>query len=1337
MRSATLLGASAALSVLGGLLHDALGGASALAGSTFGPWAATEPRASAFPGFEPPPSATRPAPVMPDSEGCMHCHAGIEEMHPGFPLSCVDCHGGDGDTREKLQAHVQSTVPRTAETERVPPLDQDLAYVRFVNPMDLRVAEKTCGGCHGELVEHLRISLHGTTAGHLSDGFYEIGHAKERGSKYGVFPEAPLAPKPGSTLARVVQPPELDSRSDRLSLASHFPDLSRKECMQCHLWSQGRAVRGRVGFDGDYRGAGCAACHVPYALNGMSESGDRTTPRNEPGHPRAHALVAAPPTSTCTTCHYGDASIGLHFRGLSQLPPGAPGGPEIPGTTAAPLNRAFYIDDPVMTPPDVHHASGLHCVDCHTLGDTMGDGRFVGWMEEAVEISCESCHGTFTERTRFVTERGTKLKHLFERDGAVWLRSKVTGAEHRVKQAVDVVTPGTDDFNAEAARAMTGAHGTLECYTCHAGWNVNFLGFHFYRNEALSQLDLLSGRRTPGRVTTQEKVFATWKSFYAGLNEAGRVAPYLTGFSTMGTVDDADGNRILDQELPVTAAGRSGLTMIHHQLHSTRPTARSCVECHRNSGTWGLGSANFHLGRQVAYVADRRGIEVVALDRGQLASSTPIAKLVQPDVVDLELDCDPLQGFGRYLYVSEGGRGVHVVDVRDPARPRRVAFRESVSPRGLALSGDVLLVADGVGGLKVYDVSEPARITRIATLPTLDAHEVEVRWPYAYVADGPGGLLIVDISVPVTPKVVGGRSLVGGRADQDATVDLDVLFQFSRPMVDDKGAPLQERTEARMLVACLDEEVGLFLVDATEPTSPRMLFPTRGNNERSATHMPSPRDYLYRGLSLRSKVDVATPQGGEPTRERDYVYFVEERPRGNGEGDSFLRLVDVTDPKRPQFIRPRTEVAGTAEHLLHASFYNAPFLQPYAMVSGEDGLAVVDLSNSKEPVPGGVLRGIRDTWVAAVEEFPLDRMVAPNGAPLKDVSHAESRWLRTPEIARVLGVDAEALGLLSRYDQIPSVVSADARAVFRRADVDRDGLVTGAELASLPAGSDRNTDGRVTLAELVEFQGRAEDAAEGRSRVEPGALALLESRVDRDGDLARLLDGTDPYDFDKKRDGRLDRKELTAAFFAALDLDGDGRLNVAELSRHPGPLRQIRYGDESGLARFGKLDRSGGGTISLREFSLRDEDWDALDADGDGAVQLTARRAGGRDAVAERRGVEQLPAEWPTRRVGALLTLAPTTDELRLLGAFDVDRDGELTKRELRKRLDLLQQLDADGSDRVTTDEVAAALARLADNGVEVTPDSFEGRWDLDGDGKVSDDELPDRIRALLARRAR
>jgi hypothetical protein len=88
---------------------------------------------------------------------------------------------------------------------------------------------------------------------------------------------------------------------------------------------------------------------------------------------------------------------------------------------------------------------------------------------------------------------------------------------------------------------MTSEHEKLECYTCHNGWNVDFFGFHFDRNEQFTQLDLLSGERTPGRVTTQEKVFATFNQLRLGWNHEGEIAPWLVGFSTIGSAHDAQG----------------------------------------------------------------------------------------------------------------------------------------------------------------------------------------------------------------------------------------------------------------------------------------------------------------------------------------------------------------------------------------------------------------------------------------------------------------------------------------------------------------------------------------------------------------------------------------------------------------------------------------------------------------------------------------------------------------------------------------------------------------------------------------------------------------------------
>ena len=98
------------------------------------------------------------------SSGCVTCHTSTDSasMHASgtVRLGCIDCHGGNNDVRisqgiapksgeyERLkrQAHPQ---PRVLKGDAANPmrsytdwLREDWNYVRFVNPGDLRVAEK-------------------------------------------------------------------------------------------------------------------------------------------------------------------------------------------------------------------------------------------------------------------------------------------------------------------------------------------------------------------------------------------------------------------------------------------------------------------------------------------------------------------------------------------------------------------------------------------------------------------------------------------------------------------------------------------------------------------------------------------------------------------------------------------------------------------------------------------------------------------------------------------------------------------------------------------------------------------------------------------------------------------------------------------------------------------------------------------------------------------------------------------------------------------------------------------------------------------------------------------
>jgi len=920
------------------------------------------------------------APVAADNGTGGICHETIEDMHPFSPVTCVQCHGGDATKTELADAHVKGRS-RLPTDERVLGQSFDPQYLRFLDPGNLRVAGESCGPCHTEQVHNVNHSLHATTAGHLGDGLYENGVVAERHPPVSIFnvrdglPDDAERPEGAVRALKQIRGFNAGAKD---SVSKHFADLPRKACMQCHLWSRGRAVRGRAGMDGDYRGEGCSACHVPYADDGLSLSRDESINHFEPGHPKEHRMVRFPDTTTCTRCHYGDASIGLSFRGLAQPVPGMPQTPDAPGLHRKQLNGVY-----AATPADVHHQRGMHCVDCHTASDTMGDGFLYKRMEDVVEIGCESCHGTWTEYATLLTTKGAELPHVERQGDDVWLTSRVTGKAHRVKQARDIVRPGSKDYNARAALAMTGDHGRLECYSCHSGWNPNFFGFHFDRNEAFTQLDILSGNRTEGRVTTQEKVFSTFKNFYLGWNSHGRIAPYMVGFSSMATVHDEDGNLIFDQALPETRAGLSGMTMIHHQTHTTTARARGCVECHRSAATYGRGSVNFRLARDFAVTGGERGIAMVSLDRKTPGNSVLISAVGIADVRAIAVLPDRLQGHARHVVAASPTEGLVVASTEVPGFPKVVerAAGMVTDPQRMLVADDVLYVADGKAGLRVIDVSKPRRLRQIAHLDGLPSYDLHLDGTTLFVAAGAKGLVVLDVRNPADPSILlRGLDLNGS---DTAVVDvrrISMLFQYSRPNPDDLEG---RRSRPRRLAALGTLRRGVWLLDATEPRAPFVLMQMGAG--------------VVTDLELATVYELGSEGGAIPTQERDLVFAT---------SNDTLRIYDVTDPTDMAASQTKGSVGvgGGARSLHVIRVYTPPFLQTYAAVAGDGGLRLVDASRPSKPVLVATVPGTGLARDVAMEEFPLDRTVDSTGSPIMDVSHADARWLSQAELLRVLSM---------------------------------------------------------------------------------------------------------------------------------------------------------------------------------------------------------------------------------------------------------------------------------------------------------------------------------------------
>jgi hypothetical protein len=357
------------------------------AGGVFGPPIAVAPASRSSSAPTPPPKPANwvdqsPAEARRKSAGCIECHGGIEEMHasPYVILGCTDCHGGNatpGLTMRK--AHVPPRNPVFWQSAAKPSdssvlLNHESAeFIRFVNPSDLRVADKACGLCHGEVVAHVGYSMMNHGAMLWAAALYNNGAAPSKNARYGqaygangeaLRLESPISVTPEMTLLHGILPSleplprfEVGQPSNILRIfekgGEKQEEIGNPDAFEepghpaRRLSERGLGTLNRIdpvflnlqktrlndpllGFmgtndhPGDYRSSGCAACHVVYANDrsptnsgwwskygnqGLSFTGDPMISKHEKAHPIRHQFTRSIPSSQCMTCHMHQGNL--------------------------------------------------------------------------------------------------------------------------------------------------------------------------------------------------------------------------------------------------------------------------------------------------------------------------------------------------------------------------------------------------------------------------------------------------------------------------------------------------------------------------------------------------------------------------------------------------------------------------------------------------------------------------------------------------------------------------------------------------------------------------------------------------------------------------------------------------------------------------------------------------------------------------------------------------------------------------------------------------------------------------------------------------------------------
>jgi hypothetical protein len=703
---------------------------------------------------------------------------------------------------------------------------------------------------------------------------------------------------------------------------------------------------------------------MPYANDGRSLSTDASIDHIEQGHPKNHTITKAIPTEQCVHCHHRGARIGLSYTGRAQMPPRLPSGPGVTGTTDVVFNGNYHYTDPTTNPPDVHMENGLHCIDCHVRSGVMGDDNIYGHMDQATKTECRQCHGTPAGPGTLTDNDGQPLNNVSEFFNVVRLTSKVDGQLHVVRQVEDLVNHISPSYNFRASCAMTEDHikdeGGLECYSCHASWTPNCFGCHFERDEREMGLNLVTRQWEVGKVTTNNKVFESFKHFAMGYNRENRVAPFVVGCQVVADVTAPDGSKILDFVMPTTANGLSGLGLQPVNAHTIRGRGdvRTCAECHRSPPAMGLGSGSYSIARNYAFLVAEGGVQVY--DRktnptgpplvDTLTVTSPKAVAVKPDVVE---------GTADFLYVAGSG-GLDIFDMQNGIPISPVGGVGGIDATDVDRAGRYLyVVVDGVG-VNIYDNQNPAQAVFVTTIPIPTALRA-VHWGiHLFVTAGQSGLVVVDITDNTAPSIV--RTVAGMNA-----VDVALYAHNQRG----------KAFAARAYVA--DPDFGVHVVDLLPNFETAVLVD--GFALPGASGLDTYTRYL--------EADATTP-----SREHDYLYVAA--------GAAGLHVLDITLPHAISEVAAETSLGGVAVDVDVSSDMKPPGVDDYAMVANSSlGLQVVDVTDPVNPsllttlTASGALR-------ALVEVQQLDRYIDEQGTELKENSHPDAGPFDRADLVRIL-----------------------------------------------------------------------------------------------------------------------------------------------------------------------------------------------------------------------------------------------------------------------------------------------------------------------------------------------
>jgi hypothetical protein len=195
--------------------------------------------------------------------------------------------------------------------------------------------------------------------------------------------------------------------------------------------------------------------------------------------------------------------------------------------------------------------------------------------------------------------RGKALRNVYQRGSEVILVEKLTGKTHVVPQVAKLA-----ETDALQVAMRIPAHmkeikdrSRLECYACHSRVAPQYYGYHVRLDDRrMAPVDWLVGigegvKAKPSLgLWSGDFLYVRWEDPVLGVNDRGRVSPFLPLYQTFLTRIDGEGKVVSLNQVLKTSRGLPGLGMSPIYPHNVTRQARTCETCHNDPKSLGLGA---------------------------------------------------------------------------------------------------------------------------------------------------------------------------------------------------------------------------------------------------------------------------------------------------------------------------------------------------------------------------------------------------------------------------------------------------------------------------------------------------------------------------------------------------------------------------------------------------------------------------------------------------------------------------------------------------------------------------------------------------------------------------